>query len=140
MSEQDQQPGPGAPDPHADEVLALRRQHEALVEANEREIATIGHMGAQLDPAVISGVRINAFIDFMFQRLANPESRDMLKLAFEVFFGQSLNSQLREIKGGIRKAQLASGGGMGAPPPGGLIQVPSFRPRGSRSHRRPSTG
>lgn len=127
---------------HAEEISALRKQHEALSEKNLGVLRAIGTLGAQIDPSMVASTRLNVFIGYIFSRLGNtsPELRQVLQLGFEVEFEQAMHDQLSEIQRQVRHAQLTGGGvtmdqikdlmarkSNGKPnagPPGGLLRGP----------------
>jgi hypothetical protein len=85
---------------------------DSLQQHNQAELGSIGQLGIQIDPASLMAIRLNAFINFVFQRIGtpSPEIRQMLTTLFEVEYQEQVSAALTNVKAEARKATLAAGG------------------------------
>jgi hypothetical protein len=121
------------------EISQLQERYQRLAEVNQREMMALAQMGAAVDPSSLNRMRLDMFISFIFARLGNTsdEVRQLLTLQFEVEYEDTVSTQLKNVKGEVRKAMMGLGaqvseeqikemwrrqqGGNGGPGPGGLI-------------------
>jgi hypothetical protein len=100
-----------APDAGESQLAQATRIHQELAEGNQKDLAAIRQMGANVDPALFLQLRINTFIQFVLTRLGNAteEIRQLLLLEFEANFERACSEQLQFIKGEVRKASMGLG-------------------------------
>jgi hypothetical protein len=101
------------------DTAQLRKEEKRLTAHNNSEVEAIAAFGGEVDPASVTRIRLDAFIDFMFGRLGGvvPEVRELMRMQFEVAFETKIASELEGIKAEVRKMQL----GMGANIPQSVI-------------------
>jgi hypothetical protein len=99
--------------PSAEELKETEARLQSLEQHNNSEIAALGKMGAELDVGAMTLIRVNAFIEFVFQRLGatSPEIRQMLTLLFEIKYQEAVSEAFDQVKAEVRKAMLGSAGG-----------------------------
>lgn len=112
-------------EPQESKVLTQEEQIQAqLAEAepalerlradNEQEVFAIAQLGGMVGPEAFNRIRLDMFIEFVFQRLGNvpPDVQRLLAVMFETEFETKMGETLREVKGEVRKAQLGAGSGL----------------------------
>jgi hypothetical protein len=83
---------------------------EQLKRSNQEQLTAIAELGAELDPAVVSRLRIDTLVGFIFARLnTNPNVRQMLEVLFEIQFQENMAEMLKSVKSDVRKATLGLG-------------------------------
>lgn len=80
----------------------MKQQVDQLVEANKAGFAEIAAMGAQVDPASLIHLRIEILAELVFG--TGPGM-----IQFRLRFERKVAEVLEDLRGQIRKAQLAAG-------------------------------
>jgi hypothetical protein len=98
----------------AEQIRQLTTERERLEKSNEQAAVAVGLLGAQVDPASLVRMRLDAFIDFIFARMGNTsdEIRKVLSLQFEIEYNSQVAAALESVKAEVRKAQLGAGAGL----------------------------
>ena len=85
-------------------IITAQEELAQLIEANKAGFAEIASMGAQVDPGSLLNGRINVLAEMIFGGSGSPGF-----LEFQLRFERMVSQQLEEIRGQVRKAQLAAG-------------------------------
>jgi hypothetical protein len=79
----------------------LRQELDLLIEANKAGLTELARQGAQVDPAGLLSLRIDTLAELV---LSEPGM-----LQFQLRFERKVSQVIEEIRGQVRKAQLAAG-------------------------------
>ena len=82
----------------------MRDERDELIRANQAGFAEISRMGAQVDPANLLNTRLDILAQLV---LGGTDSPGFIE--FQVRFERQVAKVLEEIRGQVRKAQLAAG-------------------------------
>jgi hypothetical protein len=102
--------------PSPEELKVTEARLHSIEQHNNSEIAALAKMGAELDVGALTLIRVNTFIEFVFERLgtSSPEVRRMLTLLFETEYQEAVSKAFNDVKAEVRKAMIGSAGGASA--------------------------
>jgi hypothetical protein len=92
----------GDPGPDLGHPRPLQQHLDELIEANKAGFTDLARQGAQVDPGMLLNLRIEVLAEMAF-----GDGPGMLE--FRLRFERKIAEVIREIRGQVRKAQLAAG-------------------------------